>query len=89
MEQKKMPLRMCVGCSKMKTKTELIRVVKNKEGEISLDKIGKMQGRGAYICNDLECLKLARKSKRISRSFKCQIPDDVYDRLEGEILEKR
>ncbi len=82
---KKVPLRMCVGCGEMKDKRELTRVVKSKEGEISLDLTGKKSGRGAYICPSIECLIKARKSKRIERSFKSKIPDEVYDLMEQEM----
>lgn len=82
---KRVPLRMCVGCGEMKDKRELTRVVKSKEGEISLDLTGKKAGRGAYVCPSLECLKKARKSRRIERSFGCKIPDEVYDLMEQEM----
>ena len=82
---KKVPLRMCVGCGEMKDKRELTRIVKSKEGEISLDPTGKKAGRGAYICPSAECLKKARKSRRIEKSFATKIPDEVYDALEEEM----
>ncbi len=82
---KKVPLRMCVGCGEMKDKRELTRIVKSKEGEISLDPTGKKSGRGAYICPSPECLKKARKSRRIEKSFASKIPDEVYDALEEEL----
>jgi predicted RNA-binding protein YlxR (DUF448 family) len=82
---KKTPLRMCTGCGEMKNKKELVRVVRSKEGTISLDLTGKKAGRGAYVCPNLECLKKARKSRRIERSFRCQIPDEVYDAMEREM----
>lgn len=85
MQNKKIPMRMCVGCSEMKPKRELIRIVKNKNGEISLDLTGKKSGRGAYICPDEECLKKARKSRRIEKSFSVQIPDDIYESMESEL----
>lgn len=81
---KKVPLRMCCGCGEMKPKKELIRVVKSNDGAISLDKTGKKPGRGAYICPNLECLKKARKTRRIERSFASMIPPKVYDALEEE-----
>ena len=68
-----------------KPKNELIRVVRSPEGEISLDLKGKASGRGAYICNDLECLRKARKSRRIDRTFEITIPEAVYDSLEEQI----
>ena len=78
-------MRMCTGCGEMKPKRELVRVVKNNLGEISLDLTGKAPGRGAYICRSAACLKKARKSRRIEKSFRCAIPDDVYDKLESEL----
>ena len=85
MAVKKVPMRKCVGCSEMKTKRELIRVVKNAQGEISLDLTGKKPGRGAYICRSAECLRQARKARRLERAFACAIPDAVYDAMEGEM----
>lgn len=82
---RKIPLRMCVGCGEMKDKRELTRVVKSKEGEVSLDLTGKKSGRGAYVCPNLECLKKARKSRRIERSFGMKIEDEVYDLMEEEM----
>ena len=84
---KKIPLRMCTGCGEMKPKKELVRVVRSKEGEISLDLTGRKAGRGAYVCRNLECLKKARKTRRIERSLDCQIPDEVYDAMEKEMAE--
>ena len=75
----------CIGCGEMKPKKTLVRIVKNKEDEIFVDLTGKAGGRGAYICRDAECLKKARKSKRLERSYSCRIPDEVYDRLEEEL----
>lgn len=85
MKQKKIPMRRCCGCNEQKPKKELIRVVRSSEGEISLDLTGKASGRGAYICNSLECLKKARKSRRIDRTFEVTIPDGIYDKMEEEI----
>lgn len=85
MKTKKIPMRMCIGCGEMKPKKELIRVVKSKEGEISLDLTGKKSGRGAYICKDLKCFKQARKSRKLERSFSCQISDEIYDGMEREL----
>lgn len=65
MKTKKIPMRMCLGCGGMKPKRELIRVVKSKEGDISLDLTGKKSGRGAYICKSVECFEKARKSKKV------------------------
>lgn len=85
MKQKKIPMRRCNGCNEQKPKNQLIRVVKSPENEISLDLTGKKSGRGAYICNDIECLRKARKSKRIDRTFEITIPDEVYNGLEEQI----
>ena len=79
---KKIPMRQCVGCGLMKNKKEMIRVIKTAAGEILLDKTGRQNGRGAYICDDKECLIKARKNKGLERSFKQQIPEQVYDSLE-------
>ena len=85
MKQKKIPMRRCNGCNEQKPKNQLIRIVKSPENEISLDLTGKASGRGAYICNDAECLRKARKSRRIDRTFEMTIPDNVYDSLEEQI----
>lgn len=85
MKQKKIPMRRCTGCNEQKPKKELVRVVKTPDGEILLDLTGKASGRGAYICNNAECLKKARKSKRIDRTFEMTIPDEVYKQMEEEI----
>lgn len=76
---------MCAGCSLRKSKKELVRIVRSPEGEISLDTTGKKSGRGAYICHDPECLRKARKAKRLERSLECAIPDEIYSRLEEEL----
>lgn len=87
MQAKRVPLRMCTGCGEMKPKRELVRVVKGTVGDISLDLTGKKAGRGAYVCRNIACLKKARKSRRIEKSFACQIPEEVYDRLEKEMTD--
>ena len=83
--QKKIPQRQCMGCRERKAKREMIRVVRGTEGTVSLDFGGKMNGRGAYICPDPECLKKARRSKALDRSLEVTIPEEVYDRLQHEI----
>ncbi len=83
--QKKIPTRKCVGCGEMKEKKELIRVIKTPENEILLDTTGKANGRGAYICNNAECLRKALKNKGLERSLKAGIPDEVRVRLEKEL----
>ncbi len=89
MQQKKIPMRMCVGCGEMKPKREMVRVVRPPEQAadtgISLDLTGKKPGRGAYICKSAQCLRQARKARRLERAFSCPIPDEVYDRMEAEL----
>lgn len=82
---KKIPQRQCVGCREMKDKKALIRVVKSPEGVISLDEKGRMPGRGAYVCPDVECLRRARKSRALERAFETQIPPEVYDAMERQL----
>jgi len=83
--QKKIPQRQCMGCRERKAKRELIRVVRSPEGHVGLDFGGKMNGRGAYLCPDPECLKKAIRSKALDRSLEVTIPQEVYDRLEKEM----
>jgi predicted RNA-binding protein YlxR (DUF448 family) len=96
MHEKRVPMRMCAGCGEMKPKKELVRVVKAPDqkdenglvvaqGGVSLDLSGRKPGRGAYVCKDLTCLKAARKARRFEKAFSCQIPAEVYDRMEEEI----
>lgn len=82
MQQRKVPMRMCTGCGQMKPKRELVRIVRGSQGEISVDRTGRKPGRGAYICDNIECLRKARKSRRLEKSFGCPIPDEVYAQLE-------
>ena len=85
MQTKKLPVRMCSGCGEHFPKKELVRVVRSPEGELSMDLTGRKPGRGAYLCPKVECLRKARKAKRLERSLACQIPEEVYTRLEEEI----
>ena len=87
MKNKKVPLRQCVGCGQMKGKKEMMRVLRTAEGDILLDTTGKKNGRGAYLCRSMECLKKARKNRGLERSFKMGIPNEVYDQLEKEFEE--
>lgn len=87
MKERKIPMRMCAGCGEHKPKGELMRIVRDSEGDVSLDLTGKKNGRGAYLCRNLDCLKKARKSKRIDRTLETQIPDAVYDRIEEEFTQ--
>lgn len=88
MKPKKIPMRMCLGCGEMKPKKDLVRAVKNKEGEISLDLTGKKSGRGAYICKDMECFKKARKARKFEKEFSCKIEDEIYDLMEKELCDE-
>ncbi len=83
--RKKIPMRQCLGCKELKPKKELIRVVKNSDGEVSLDLTGKKPGKGAYVCRDVECFKKARKQKSFERSLATQIPAEVFDTMEAEL----
>lgn len=87
MKQKKVPLRMCLGCQEMKPKRELARIVKNKENIISTDTTGKKQGRGAYICKNAECFEKARKGKRLEKAFESRISEEIYEILRQQMEE--
>ena len=83
--QKKIPQRQCMGCHERKAKRELIRVVRGTDGTVSLDFGGKLNGRGAYICPDPNCLQKARKAKSLDRSLETEVPEQVYERLNKEL----
>ena len=85
-KQKKIPERQCMGCNERFPKSTLIRVVRSPEGEISLDLVGKKSGRGAYICKNPACLTNAKKSKRIERVLECTISDELYQKMEEELI---
>ncbi len=97
MAQKKVPMRKCLGCGEMFPQRQLVRVVKTKikseeengeeRFEISLDLVGKKNGRGAYVCKKSSCLMLARKARRIEKALSCQIPEEVYDKMQQEMSE--
>jgi len=82
---RKIPMRMCVGCREMKPKATLLRVVKPQDGDAHIDRIGKAPGRGAYVCDDVECLRKARKTRALERALECAIPVEVFDALEAQI----
>jgi predicted RNA-binding protein YlxR (DUF448 family) len=82
---KKPVLRTCVGCRNSFDKNELIRVIRNSDGELKVDKTGKANGRGAYICNNAECFRLAKRNKGLARSLDVSIPDSIYEELEKEV----
>lgn len=84
MKQRKIPLRKCTGCNEMKNKKEMIRIVKDQEGNFSLDFNGKKSGRGAYVCKELTCLDQAEKNKGLERSFKMAVDKEIYVQLRKE-----
>ena len=85
MQQRKIPVRRCVGCNAQKPKRELVRVVRSPDGDVSVDLTGKKAGRGAYLCPSAACLAKARKAKRLQNAFGVPVPDDVFERLTAEI----
>ena len=84
-----MPQRTCIGCNSQKNKKDLIRIVKNKDGETSIDRTGKANGRGAYLCDNVECLEKAIKSKRLEKTFETKISEEIYENLRGVIIDKQ
>ncbi|MBQ5904969.1 MAG: YlxR family protein [Clostridia bacterium] len=95
MAERKTPMRKCLGCGEMFPQRELVRVVKTKikpeaeDGEVtyevSLDLVGKKNGRGAYVCRKSECFEKARKAKRFARALQCEISEDIYEKMAGEM----
>ena len=85
---KKIPPRTCIGCKTKKDKKDLIRIVKDKEENIFIDRTGKANGRGAYICDDITCLEKAIKSKALQRNFEIEITNELYEKLRGVIIDK-
>lgn len=83
--QKKEKLRMCIVCREQSDKKTLLRIVKNKDGEIFVDKQGKANGRGAYVCKDKECYAKLCRQKILNKAFKCNVPDEVYVKIGEEI----
>ncbi len=85
---KRQPQRTCMGCNEKKDKKDLIRIVKNKENEITIDRTGKLDGRGAYICDNVQCLEKLIKSKRLNKVFDMNISEEIYKNLRGVIIDK-
>lgn len=85
MKERKIPMRMCVGCREMKPKKELIRVVRSPEDVISMDDTGRKPGRGAYICKNAECLQKAIKQKQLERTFSCALTEEIRESLAKEL----
>ena len=86
---KKIPLRTCMGCNEKKPKKELIRIVKNKEGNVFVDRTGKQEGRGAYLCDSIECFEKVIKNKRLEKTLECKISTEIYEELRGAVLDKK
>ena len=82
---RKQPQRTCIGCGELKNKKDLIRVLRTPENEYTIDATGRKNGRGAYICHNAECLRLARKARRFEKSFSCKIEESVYEVMENEL----
>ena len=89
MKTKKIPMRQCIACREMKPKREMLRVVRNAEGNVFLDFSGKAAGRGAYLCDSAECLAKLRKGRLLNRTFSCEIAPEIYDRIEENFLAKK
>lgn len=91
MKEKRVPMRMCVGCREMKPKKELLRVVRSPEGTVSIDATGRKPGRGAYVCRSAECLKRAIKQRQLERAFECPLGEETHASLlrELESLEEK
>ncbi|MBE5773809.1 MAG: YlxR family protein [Clostridiales bacterium] len=85
LKQRKIPMRMCVGCREMKPKMELLRIVKPQDADAHIDRTGKAKGRGAYVCQSIECLKKAQKSRALDRALDTKIEDAVFDQLQAQI----
>lgn len=82
---KKIPVRMCIACREPIEKKNMLRIVKNSAGEVFVDFSGKASGRGAYICGKAECVTRLRKQKLLNKAFSCDVPAEVYDRIEEEL----
>lgn len=89
MQEKRVPLRKCLGCGEMIGKKGAVRVVRSKEGEVFVDPTGKKSGRGAYICRDKSCFDAIKKGGKLERALKCKIPDEIYQTLEKELTENQ
>lgn len=88
LKQRRVPMRMCVGCREMKPKKELLRVVKSPEGVIAFDRVGKAPGRGAYVCKSAECLNKAVKTRALERQLECSVSEEVLSQLSAQLNEE-
>ncbi len=87
--EKKLPVRTCIACRQEFLKKDLLRIVKDKEGNFSVDKTGKANGRGAYICGKIECAKKLQKAKLLDRVFSSAVPSEIYQTITEELLGKQ
>lgn len=85
LKQRRVPMRMCVGCREMKPKKELLRVVKSPEGAIAFDRVGKAPGRGAYVCRSAECLNKAVRTHALERQLECSVSEEVFSQLSAQL----
>lgn len=85
MKTRKIPMRMCLGCQQMKPKKELLRLVRTPEGQVEIDPTGKRNGRGAYLCSQVECLRQAAKAHRLEKAFGVEVPPEILSQLEGKL----
>lgn len=86
MKPRKVPLRKCIACQRMMPKKELIRVVRTPESDVLIDLTGKKAGRGAYLCGQVDCFRLAKKSRAFDRALKAQVEPVIYDQLEQDFI---
>lgn len=89
MKEKKIPMRMCIACHEMKPKKEMLRVVKPKEGDVFIDFKGKAAGRGAYICDNPDCIKKLKKGRLLNKVFSSDIPSEVYEKIEVDFFAEK
>lgn len=89
MKVKKIPMRMCVACHESKPKKEMLRVVKPKEGDVFIDFTGKAAGRGAYVCDNPDCIKKLKKARLLNKAFSSEIPAEVYEKIEEDFFAKK
>ena len=88
-QKRKMPKRRCIGCGEHFPKSSLIRIVRTPDGAVKLDFVGKVSGRGAYLCRDVRCFRAARRARRIEQNLSCAIPESLFDELEAELIEAK
>ena len=89
MKEKKIPMRMCIACHEMKPKKEMRRIVRPKEGDVFIDYSGKAAGRGAYICNNVDCIRKLRKARLLNKAFSAEIPQEVYEKIEVDFFAEK